>query len=437
MVASNWLLLVFLLLVSVNICAAHYNLKYPFPYNRVSCKGPESWCQKACPPIWKSGSAKARNSPDNPSATWSRGQEVTIEWHKNNHEGGFYRRSLVPVKHMFSTEWHIKTAFDFGCWSQGTFQCGKSKECGTDKRGRAYRNKMIVPTVVPDGDYVFAMVWYGGLDYKRSIAKYSDYTACAYIRIKGGNFEESYKPVFQPGIKKPKGVPAGTCQTTSSFVLECGGGPCENKKPYSAKPGEFQDGKSPSKVLLSQYDKNAMADAKLKESSQLEEEKAIAADKKDAKEDEKTAMAEERDLMQAKKAQKGDNTKSDSSSSNTDIKGKPNRNEKPEDKKATEKEKKLSTKKSSMSSEEPSTQKCTKVIKKPETKKKRDDRKKSETKNSNNSNKSKMERFCRGRGPPKSRGSWGPRYTKKWYRKRRVYFARRYYCRKCRGRNHC
>lgn len=243
-----------LLLIGINVCAAHFNLIYPMPYSRVSCKGSKSWCKKACPPIWKFGSSKAKNSPSNPSATWYRGEELTIKWHKNNHEGGFYRRSLVPVKHMFSTEWHEKTAFDFGCWTQGSFICGKSEVCGTDKKGRAYRNEMTVPTVVPDGDYLFAMVWYGGLDYKRRKAKFADYTACAYVEIKGGPLETFHKPIFQAGSNKPFGVPAGTCQSTSSYVLQCGGGPCDGKMPFIGKPREFSNGTNPPNLLRSQYE---------------------------------------------------------------------------------------------------------------------------------------------------------------------------------------
>lgn len=352
------------------------------PYSRVSCKGSESWCKKACPPVWKSGGSKAKNSPSNPSATWYRGQEVTVEWHKNNHEGGFYRRSLVPVKHMFSTSWHEKTAFDFGCWTQGSFQCGKAKACGTDKKGRAYRNKMTVPKVVPNGDYVFAMVWYGGLDYKRSKAMFSDYTSCAYVRIRDGPLEMSHKPIFQAGANKPKGVPAGTCESTSSFVLQCGGGPCNGKKPFTGKPGEFKNGGSPPNVLLSQYDRNAMANVSPKESSKIDEMKALAEESEDMKEDENMVRAEEMEKMKTKKYEGGRNQQKNDSQ--VQESNNSNRN---------------ASKKSS--------------------------------------NKNKQSPLCRGNGPRKTRGSWGRRNSRKWKRMRRMHLARLNFCRKCRGRSKC
>lgn len=135
------------------LSTAHSNVGKPLAYNKMACKASAKWCKGACPPIWKSGGAKFRNTPSNPSAVWKRGQRVEIVWHKNNHIGGFYRRSLVPVKHMFKKAWHDKTAFDFGCWGQGTFKCGKNKVCGADLKSLAYKNTVVIPDIFPDGDY--------------------------------------------------------------------------------------------------------------------------------------------------------------------------------------------------------------------------------------------------------------------------------------------
>ena len=133
------------------------------PYNRLACKADAKWCRGACPPIWRTGWAQARNSPGRPAAVWRRGQSVDIVYHKNNHRGGLYRRSLVPVQHMFDRGWHCRGAFEWGCWSQGSFKCGRSQLCGEDQFGISYKSRMKVPLVFPDGDYVFAQVWYGGV----------------------------------------------------------------------------------------------------------------------------------------------------------------------------------------------------------------------------------------------------------------------------------
>lgn len=105
----------FALVTFIPLVSAHFNQRYPIPYNptechlQSNCKGgpcePSTQCPGPCP-LDKS------KVPSKPSAVWSRGQEVTIEWHKNNHRGGFYRRSLVPVKHVMDKSWHEKTAFE-------------------------------------------------------------------------------------------------------------------------------------------------------------------------------------------------------------------------------------------------------------------------------------------------------------------------------------
>eukprot|EP00171_Calliarthron_tuberculosum_P009507 IDg9507t1 len=124
---------------------AHYNLKDPMPYNPIDCNAPD--CRGPCPPIWKTGGGAARNSAATPSRTWRRNTHVTIEWHRNNHEGGFYRRSLVPVRHMNDYKWHKKAAFEWGCFTQNRYYCGHKPACGTDKEQYAYRNSMRVPSV--------------------------------------------------------------------------------------------------------------------------------------------------------------------------------------------------------------------------------------------------------------------------------------------------
>lgn len=174
---------------------------------------------------------------------------MTIEWHRNNHHGGFYRRSLVPVKHMNDNGWHKKTAFDWGCWEQGRYQCGFAKSCGSDKTGFAFRNKMRVPNVFPDGDYVFAMVWYGGVHWRRKRGFFSDYHTCAYVKIRGGKLASSHKPTYTPGRSNSKDVPAGKCISSKRFVGECGGEECTGKT-FFAAPGEFDKGRTPSSVTL-------------------------------------------------------------------------------------------------------------------------------------------------------------------------------------------
>lgn len=246
---TNWKFLAITFLL-FHRAIAHYNLKDPMPYNAIDCNPPG--CPGPCPRIWKSGNGRAQNSPKTPSRVWRRGEVVKIEWQRNNHEGGFYRRSLVPVHYMFSHYWHAKTAFEYGCWSQGRFKCGRSGElepCGTDLRGFAYQNNMTVPNMFPDGDYVFAMVWYGGLHWRLKKADFANYFTCSFVRVAGGSLYKSHIPKFVPG-KSIVNREAGKCLTSSTFVGECNWEKCLENKVESTKPREFQDGRTPAPLLL-------------------------------------------------------------------------------------------------------------------------------------------------------------------------------------------
>lgn len=231
--------------------AAHFNLKHPAPYNPQACNPPN--CPGPCPAIWKTGGARVRNTPSTPSAVWRRGESVTVQWHRNNHDGGMYRRSFVPVEHMHDRDWHDSMAFDWGCWSQGRFSCpatGIFKPCGTDKGKEAYHNSFEVPAVLPDGDYVFSMVWFGGVHFELEKAGFDDYYTCAFVTIQGGDFAESYTPTFTPGQDRMNGKD-GTCLTTSTFPRECGGTKCEDRKPFRTVAKPFEGGKSPAPLRRS------------------------------------------------------------------------------------------------------------------------------------------------------------------------------------------
>eukprot|EP00171_Calliarthron_tuberculosum_P009168 IDg9168t1 len=294
MAAHTLPLLALLLVAALAPAAAHYNLKSPMPYNPIDCNRPK--CAGPCPPIWKHGRARARNTPSHPSAVWRRGQKVPIEWHRNNHEGGYYRRSLVPVRHMFNAAWHKKTAFEWGCYTQNRYKCGRKASCGTDKDGYAYRNSMRVPEVFPDGDYVFAMVWFGGLHWRRNRALFSDYYTCAYVRIRGGPLMRTHRPRFVPG-KNHRKVRPGTCASTSAFARQCGGEPCDGHKVREDVAGVFRNGRKPPPVLLRDLDKNALAtvpDHKLTISSDAEEKRAEKQSDAEARRDAQWAKEEQK-----------------------------------------------------------------------------------------------------------------------------------------------
>lgn len=158
-------------------------------------------------------------------------------------------------------DWHKKTAFDFGCWSQGSFNCGRNERlCGGDKKGRAYKNKVTIPSVFPDGDYVFAQVWYGGLQWQAEAPKYADYYSCSFVEIRGGKpITSSHTASFQPNPKAKskflEHIPKTQCGTGSIRVNECDGEACEQKPVIGAVPEEFQNNRRPT-VLASIFGKH-------------------------------------------------------------------------------------------------------------------------------------------------------------------------------------
>lgn len=238
-----------ILFLALGSARAHTNLGYPLPYSIVSCKTTRWWCNGTCTPIW----GRMRNSPKRPAAVWKRGSWVLIVYHKNNHHGGFWRRSLVPVKHMFSKAWHKRGAFQWGCWSQGMFKCGKSALCGGDAEGRAFRTWMRVPKVFPNGDYVFVQTWYGGLHWRGVRPQFPDYTSCSFVRIAGGPTAPTHRPTFKRGVNNKRIVPRGLCSTGKLFIGECSGAECKKRRSFFSKPGEFLRGKRPPLVYRSWY----------------------------------------------------------------------------------------------------------------------------------------------------------------------------------------
>lgn len=221
--------------------SAHYDSRYPPSYAIKACKA----CRTFCPPYVFSGKQKARHTERNPVLTWRRGQKVNFEWFRNNHEGGFVSVSLVPLQHRNNFKVHSDLTFWEGCFNQNRFYCGRDpRRCGTDKNGIAYKGPATIPTVYPDGVYVLGMVWMGGLAPNRKSSLFSDFTACSFIRIRGGITQAEYPRQFSRGVNRWKDVAPGTCRTTSVRPRECGGGPCR-KPAREVKPPAFWGGRRP------------------------------------------------------------------------------------------------------------------------------------------------------------------------------------------------
>lgn len=205
--------------IFISICDGHSLLMEPRPYG-VQCPG----CG-ACPPFIRWYDIPGKNGKwsmwHDGTTTWKRGSTVTIRWEKNNHNGGFVRLSLVPEHQMFNRSAHTHLAFYYTCWEQGLYICG-SGLCGSDTSRHAFRRHIKIPDIIPDGDYLLGFLWYGGLHWQRQHGRFSDYTSCARVRIKGGvqlNEVDSIKAYYDegPGNKNKY----GTCLTSATAPGEC------------------------------------------------------------------------------------------------------------------------------------------------------------------------------------------------------------------------
>lgn len=239
---KTYFLSVTLLLIH-SLCSfglAHSIMTFPEPYTRDNCKG--GVCE-ACPHIYST--TPLTNTESSPELTWKRGQNVTIVWARNNHGGGFVRLAFVPVSKRTDISAHEQFAFYYGCWEQNIFPCSGSL-CESDKTHRAFRAFTTVPTVIPNGVYLLAQIWYGGLKWTRHHGAFSDYASCSFVRIEGGEpLQPAFRPVFEPGnVGEFESTPPGKCLTSAVKVGECLTG-CDDVASFFAVPYEFDNGRIP------------------------------------------------------------------------------------------------------------------------------------------------------------------------------------------------
>lgn len=242
-VTSQILLHSFLFLCLFGICACHSYLRQPAPYS--SPANGSRVCPDDDRPQGEIDATLKR------ARIYRRGQVTSIKWTKNNHNGGFVQFSFVNYLDRFNATAHEHFAFYHGCWEQGRYHC-TGDDCGTDKRGAAFRRTITIPDNIPDGLYTFALNWYGGVLFNRKLGKFPDWVSCAYVRIRGGvPLKKSFQPYFSAG-DTGKYKHKGMCLTSSIEPGECLNG-CPNKPAFHDISKDFKDGKKPVPILASEY----------------------------------------------------------------------------------------------------------------------------------------------------------------------------------------
>ncbi|TMW61434.1 hypothetical protein Poli38472_012625 [Pythium oligandrum] len=171
------------------------------------------------------------------------GQEIDVEWSRNNHLGGFIRYSMVP-KGQDNKANFDKNAFFYTCRETNCSlkQC-KDKWCGDDAGSKDHqikcRTKIKLPDYLPAGDYVLQWTWHAaGSSYGNVGWNTGNYKTCADIRLTtSGSGSKPKCPTFVGGdrVTKMENKPSDQC-----FYFDQNG---LDKKEVKVGSGYGEDGK--------------------------------------------------------------------------------------------------------------------------------------------------------------------------------------------------
>ncbi|TMW61173.1 hypothetical protein Poli38472_013637 [Pythium oligandrum] len=116
------------------------------------------------------------------------GEEITVEWSRNNHLGGFIRYSMVPRNQATKANFDKNTFFYTCRETNCTLKKCKDKWCGDDAGSKDHEikcsTKVKLPDYLPSGDYVMQWTWHSaGSSYGNVGWNTGNYKTCADIRL--------------------------------------------------------------------------------------------------------------------------------------------------------------------------------------------------------------------------------------------------------------
>ncbi|PXF46224.1 hypothetical protein BWQ96_04009 [Gracilariopsis chorda] len=228
-------------------------------FNKPECRlggpkhSPNDSCSGPCIPT-----SSWQHNPHPATTTFRRAQNTSIVWTKNNHHGGFVRLTLVPKHLRMHHSAHQQYAFRYLCFDSDLHHCSfdtsSQRTCGTEQL--LFRATVQIPPTFPDGEYVLGWAWYGGLNWYGLHSYFADYWSCANVVIKGGPFQKSYTPVFQPGDNLSRNDPHNpACWAAVNNIGICVREPCLHHQGAYIKPWPFNESRLPDPIqtALSPY----------------------------------------------------------------------------------------------------------------------------------------------------------------------------------------
>lgn len=183
------------------------------------------------------------------------------------------RTSLVPIDQMRDKAVHAANGFHYSGWGAHPVVASGDDLKPEDKYGfdmigsdglehsqpkGYYKLDIVIPDVVPDGKYMLAWAWFGGVDGKIKATPqepetggyFADYWSCSFVLVEGGApLAASYMPKFVNDM--PQWSSEG-CIAHADDVGQCPVEHCRHRKGHYRKPAAFL-GNGPKPITLANF----------------------------------------------------------------------------------------------------------------------------------------------------------------------------------------
>ncbi|KAJ1971409.1 hypothetical protein H4R35_005274 [Dimargaris xerosporica] len=154
-----------------------------------NCKGP---CDNA-----KSAVDWNYNKP-----TFKRGGQLTLEWLRQNHPGGFVRFAIVPFEESDSWDAFNNNIVGGSCYESN---CGATDQSNlnfwgplTGSGSGQCTTTITIPENLADGKWTLQWAWFGGgIVFGEKDTVFGDFYSCTDFNVKGGAALVSEKPAIQ------------------------------------------------------------------------------------------------------------------------------------------------------------------------------------------------------------------------------------------------
>ncbi|KAI9137495.1 hypothetical protein BKA69DRAFT_1097684 [Paraphysoderma sedebokerense] len=185
---------------------------------------------------------KQGNPPPKDSVkVYKRGEQIRVEWPRNNHTGGFVRLSLASYEKTDNQQSFNENIFHLSCYESHCRADLLSDPEGLDSNpANGSKNPCFtyahIPSWLQDGAYSLQWVWYGGGQ------ALGEYYSCSDLYIEGGPTEPKSKPIFTGG--DPFTTESGQCRyfNNANNLGVCVADNCPNRAPpqIGIPAGEFK-----------------------------------------------------------------------------------------------------------------------------------------------------------------------------------------------------